>query len=346
MNRPSFFKLISRGAAAVLLWPVLLPAEELPAAKVHGLAGEYGFVSCAVLGPESEETVRGRIATMARDYGIREFMFYDWFADYSTPVRGEDWTEAFFRRMPIRRAALQAAIEEVHAQGGRAWAYVQAVAAEEENLESPAADRWKLRNGGGTWYWHPPGHARFPTYFANAAWARFMVERWAGPVKELGFDGIHWDTLGRVAGDYGAETKGLHAFIQAAYELLQRHGLRQTMNMVDLAWWDREIVKKYLEFPYVEAWSTDAEHRYYAEMDQPDMAGIHGVLAMYPSVAVPAGGSAADVIRARHNEAHQHRLVYLLVGDGARRMKNEYWPETVPLTEEENAILLNRRSTP
>ena len=278
---------------------------------------------------------------MVQEYGIREFQFYDWFADYSTPVAGQHWTDSYFHRIAISRHTIEISIDEVHRQGGRAWAYVQAVGAEERGLENPQQDIWKLRDAQNEWYWHPPGTdpPRFPTYFANAAWARHMASRWARPVKELGFDGIHWDTLGRLAGDYAAETAGMHAFIQTARKLLQDQGLYQTMNMVDLAWWDRQLVRDNLEFPYVEAWSTTTVKRYYDEMDHPDMTGMRGVIAMYPTVALSAGETETEAICARHNESRKHRLVYLVVGDGARRMKNQYWPETVPLTAAEHACL-------
>jgi hypothetical protein len=166
-----------------------------------------------------------------------------------------------------------------------------------------------------------------------------MIERWVPPIKALGFDGIHWDTLGRIAGNYRQETKGVHAFIQTTRKRLQAQGLRQTLNMVDLAWWDRGVVRDYLEFPYVEAWTPESAARYYAEMDKEDMAGLGGVFAMYPSVCVPSGWTETDVIHARRNEGRKHRLAYLVVGDGARRMKNQYWPETIALTETETAYL-------
>jgi hypothetical protein len=337
MRRHWFFELCCGGTALIAATTGDLPAAE-PAA---GLTGNYGFLSCAVLGSQSEAAIRERVAIMARQYGIREFQFYDWFTDYSTPVAGECWTDPYFRQSEISRRTIEISIDEVHRQGGRAWAYVQAVAAEESTWEDPARDMWKLRDGRGAWYWHPPGQqpGRFPTYFPNAAWAAHMVEHWAGPVKVLGFDGIHWDTLGRLAGDYASETAGIHAFLQTAHAQLQRLGLRQTMNMVDLAWWDRDVVRSHLEFPYAETWSTNTLQRYFAEMDQADMAGIRGVVALYPTVAVPPGATATDVICSRWNEARRHQLVYLIVGDGARRMKNEYWPGTVPLTAAESACL-------
>ncbi len=310
-----------------------------PGAK--GLAGEYGFLSAAVLAPQPEEAVRARVATMVRDYGVREFQFYDWFADYSTAVTGDHWTDPFLHRMPINRRSIEISIDEIHRQGARAWAYVQTVGSEEQGLEDPAKDLWKLRDAKGRWCWYPPApdKPRFPTYFANAAWARHMVERWAKPVQALAFDGIHWDTLGRLAGDYAAETAGMHAFIATAHGLLSNLGLRQTLNFVDLAWWDRDIVRAHLEFPYAETWSSEVAARYFREMDQSDMAGVRGVQAMYPTVAVPPGQTAAQVICARRRMARAHRVAYLIVGDGARRMKTEYWPDTEALSQAEDACL-------
>lgn len=344
MSRRRFLELMGLSAATATLWPPLLRAAK---PKADGLGGKYGFLSPAVMGPQPEAGIRARIATMAQDYGIREFQFYDWFADYSTPLAGDHWADPYFHQIAISRQTIRISIDEVHRQGGRAWAYVQAIGAEESNLEDPKQGFLKLLDNKGKWYWHPGNtkKPRFPTYFANAAWAEHMVMRWAGSVKQLGFDGIHWDTLGRIAGDYGAETIGMHDFIHTTHQLLQPQGLRQTMNMVDLAWWDRQVVRKHLEFPYAETWTHETAGRYFAEMDQPDMAGIRGVWAMYPTVLVPADLTETDVICTRHNEGLKHHLSYLVVGDGARRMKNEYWPDTVPLTTAESACLQTRNST-
>jgi|GEM_PF-3349096 hypothetical protein len=324
----------------IIVIALFIVLHQATALGQNGLTGEYGFISSSALGPQPESEIRARVAVMARDYGIREFMFYDWFADYSTPVRGDEWKDAFYRSHPVSLATIRSAIDEVHRQGGRAWAYVQAVGAEEGDLESPAADIWKLRTGQGDWYWHPPGEkARFPTYFPNEAWARFMVERWAPTVKDLGFDGIHWDTLGPIAGDRGAETLGIHAFIRTTHGLLEKYELLQTMNFVELHWWDDALIKTYCAFPYVEVWFHDTERRYYDRMDAPAMQGIRGVIAMYPFVEKSADWTETDIIKARAGEARKHNLVYVIVGDGERRMRHEYWPDTIPLNEAERDFL-------
>ena len=332
------------GVATAMLLPAcrspLVSDAKETTRPASGLWGTYGFLTYETFAPQSDADVRARVATMATEFGVREFQFYDWFADYSTPTRGDQWTDPYFRRSPISRRSLEVGIDEIHRRGGRAWAYVQAVAAEETDLEIRNGDVRKLVGADGKWYWHAPGkHPRFPTYLANAAWAEVQVGRWARPAKALGFDGLHWDTLGHIAGDVGAETAGIHAFLRTARPLLEREGMRQTMNFVDLAWWDRAVAIGQVEFPYVEAWSQRTADCYYAEMDSPDMIATRGVMAMYPTTAVPPNVNSADLIRVRHEACEKHRLSYLIVGDGARRMKNEYWPDTVALSPSEVDVL-------
>lgn len=180
VSRRHFLQILGRGVAIGAIGTAGLAVAggeaDHPALSTarRGLAGEYGFLSPAVMGPQPEDGVRARIAVMARKFGIREFQFYDWFADYSTPVAGDDWTDPFFRHIPISRRTIHVSIDEVHRQGGRAWAYVQTVASEDQRLENPKQEIFKLIDGMGKWYWHPPGtdKPRFPTYFANAAYGR------------------------------------------------------------------------------------------------------------------------------------------------------------------------------
>jgi hypothetical protein len=309
-------------------------------ARAVGLRGEYGYLT--VFHCQSDAEARGRIRTMAREFGIREFQFYDWFADYSTPTRGARWTDPFFRRREICRATLLAYIDEIHRQGGRAWAYVQAVGAEETSWTNPARQIFPLMHKG-KWHWHA---GRFPCYFLNGAWARHMAARWAPEVRQLGFDGIHWDTLGALAPDRAAEAAGTHAFLRTTQMELRRYGLSQTLNFVDLAWWDLGVVLDTVEFPYAEVWSLGAEQAYYRAMFRPDLLKRRGAMAFYPSVAIPSGWSESRVLIARHREAAKHGLAYIAIGDGDRRVVNEYWPITKPLIFEERRELAITASPP
>jgi hypothetical protein len=64
-----------------------------------------------------------------------------------------------------------------------------------------------------------------------------------------------------------------------------------------------------------------------------------GVMAFYPSVDMPAGWTQSQVMLARWNEAPQHDLRYLVVGDGTERLVTEYFPSDVSLTSAEIAAL-------
>jgi hypothetical protein len=304
-----------------------------PPARAAGLLGEYGYLTAFHC--QSDGEARARIRTMAREFGIREFQLYDWFADYSTPTRGARWTDPFFRRREICRATLTTYIDEIHRQGGRAWAYVQAVGAEETKWADAARQIFPLISNG-QWYWHA---GRFPCYFLNDAWARHMVATWAPTVKQLGFDGIHWDTLGALAPNYAAEAAGVHAFLGTTQAELRRFSLRQTMNFVNLSWWNTQVVLANLEFPYAEVWSQGAEQAYFQAMFHPLLLKRRGAIAFYPSAALPPGWTASQAIISRHREAARHGLAYIAVADGDRRVVNEYWPITEPLSPEERREL-------
>jgi hypothetical protein len=62
-------------------------------------------------------------------------------------------------------------------------------------------------------------------------------------------------------------------------------------------------------------------------------------MAFYPSVDIPDGWTQSQVMLARWNEAPQHNLRYLVIGDGSERLVDEYFPDDVPLTAAEISAL-------
>src|SRR5262249_1986187 len=154
---------------------------------------------------------------------------------------------------------------------------------------------------------------------------------WGPAVKDLGFDGIHWDTLGRKAGDYDSEIKGTRAFLGRTKEKLDALKLSQTLNFVDLAWWNSDLVTSGLvAFPYAEVWSRAKQQEYYVAMNDPALTGMWGVMAFYPTVDKPEGRTDSEVMLARWAEAPKHRLVYLILGDDERRLVGPYFPAATP----------------
>jgi hypothetical protein len=275
---------------------------------------------------------------LAQTFGIKEFQFYDWFATYSKPTNGPSWLDPFKRERQIYFETIQTYTDEIHRHGGRAWASVQAVGAEEADLADPSAGIYPLLDRDGKPYRHSPEVPRFWTYFLNETCANRMTGIWGPGVKDLGFDGIHWDTLGPKAGDYASEINGTRAFLKRAKENLADLGLSQTLNFVDLAWWDPDLVATGLvAFPYAEVWSMTSEKSYYAAMNDPALAGIWGVMAFYPAVNKPEGWTDSEVMLARWAEAPKHRLLYLILGDDERRLVGPYFPDARPLSPSEKA---------
>jgi hypothetical protein len=307
------------------------------------LRGHYGFLTD--YSAMDEATARDRIRWMATTYGIREFHFYDWFAGYSKPIDASGtWKDAWntSNGTPARDIYLDTIkiyIDEIHRQNGRAWAYIQTVMADEPNLDS-IPGIYRLVGGNGEWI----HQGAVPCYFRNAALADHQCDVWVSTVHKLGFDGIHWDTLGANAGDYEAETAGTHEYLVRAKSNLARLNLLQILNFsgpnpshTAPAWWDPNLVTSgVIAFPFFEVFKMEYEKLCYAAMADPALANaspfpIWGVLAFYPYYDRPHYPDGTpwfevDVLLARWFFAPKNRLVYEAVGDGHRRLQNEYLP--------------------
>jgi hypothetical protein len=271
---------------------------------------------------------------MVQTFGITDVQFYDWFVDYQTPTSGDKWTDPWSHSRQTCLTTIHWYLDELHHKGARAWAYVQSIASEDPNLADSQIGIYELADADGNRV-SMSGH---PLYFANAAWADHQVSVWAQAIADLGFDGVHWDTLGPKAGDYGAEAAGFHAFLEEAAQRLSSFGLQQTMNFVEVSWWDDSLLDL-LAFPYAEVWSMTKEQQLYATMDSPGMQGRWGVMPFYPSVDAPSGWTQSQVMLARWNEAPKHHLRYLIIGDGEQRLVREYFPDNLPLTPDEVTAL-------
>lgn len=307
-----------------------------------GVLGEYGYLTS--YGDISEEEARDVIREMVSKYGIKEFQFYDWFSSYGGPPSADQtqWTEPYFHENKIYRSTILYYIDEIHQQGGRAWAYVQSIASTDKTLSLGDENGiYKVIDKDGNWYQRSDDWGfHFVAYFLNASWAQYMVRTWAPAVQAMGFDGIHWDTLGPIAGSYEAEANGTHAFLQEAQGLLaSQYNLLQTMNFVALSWWDDNVARYLVTFPYVEVWAKEQQDRYYANMAKSLFAGDRGVMAYYPSVDDPQGLPQGQLMMLRWVSAYNNNLVYLLIGDGNKRLVNEYFPGGVPLTPTESDTL-------
>lgn len=297
------------------------------------LIGNYGFLSDFSI--RNSEVIRRRIDFMNNKFNIKEFQFYDWFLDYSTPFgEKEVWLDPFFNKRKIYKESIKLQINSIHARGGRAWAYIQSIGSMKSDIHKRCKGIFPIIKNNKERLKHPKSNERFWGYFLNSKWAKYQTKIWAESVKSLGFAGIHWDTFGVQADHYACEECSIFEFIKEAKSFLDKFDLKQTINMVDLAWWNKEVLSDYLEFPYVEVWSVEKEYEYYKKIKQLSIKGDipEGVLVFYPSIDIPKGKDESYVLIQRWRKAESEKLSYLLVGDGKKRLYNEYFPNNVDLT--------------
>jgi hypothetical protein len=226
--------------------------------------------------------------------------------------------------------------------------------AEEDDLDL-IPGIYKLFDANGIWV----HQGEFPCYFRNAALADHQCGVWADTIHNLGFSGIHWDTLGTNAGNYDDEASGTYAYLNRALQNLAPLGLPQILNFSGTnpsetapAWWDPTLVTNgVIAFPFFEVYTMAHEQLCYQAMTDPRLVNaspfpIWGVLAFYPYYNHPSGDlngepwSDSDVFLARWYYAPQNRLVYEGIGDGEQRLEREYLPDNVPLSTYERDVLL------
>merc|ERR1719436_1840519 len=72
-------------------------------------------------------------------------------------------------------------------------------------------------------------------------WANYWAPRWIKFAKEVGFSGIHWNTLGNFEGQIG-ESSDIPGFLREAQKKVAHAGLGQTFNFVDGYGFDDSVV--------------------------------------------------------------------------------------------------------
>jgi hypothetical protein len=127
-----------------------------------------------------------------------------------------------------------------------------------------------------------------PGYFLNAALARYQCYAWGEVVQQLGFVGIHWDTMSTIC-DKAAQNNGARAYVQAAQPILWKtFKLRQTFNDVmldfgitsDPSLFGPDPDAAVLYFPYSELWAADEVSKYESLVINNSYQGA--VVNMYP----------------------------------------------------------------
>lgn len=363
----------------------------------------YGFLSYYDVSPK---IIEQSVDRMFDEVGIRDVQFYDFFDNYAGKNQdyGKDdprgkapfpewwkawsWTDPWDSQTKIHSGTVKAATSRVKLRGGKSWAYLQAVGSEHWDLGKPGSHQcgngynpgsaqaasatgtdgvMRLCNSSGLWTIQESPTRVFPAYFMNGALAEYQVAAWVDIVKELGFDGIHWDTLGVKAKDYAAESRGVNEFLRVAGKLLKQHGLLQTMNMVDTHWWDNSLFPDVLHFPYAEIWSPFHEGLFYQRI----RGNSYSVIANYPGTEMngcccttatdchlcakygekkyarcPNNYTQQELLEIRWVAAARKGARYAVVGNGLNRLVTEFFPWTIPLAPETLWVIGNTTVLP
>lgn len=336
LSTKNYEKLFWKMVALLMMQSTHLACHPSVAAYPKTISGQYGFLTD--YSPMEEEIARGKIRDMISKYNIKEFQFYDWFADYSTPTQGEFWLDPYFKRRLTSKATIEIYIDEIHKHGGRAWAYVQATGSEYDNLENSIDGISPVINQHSKQHMHED---RFHVYLLNKSLAYYQMQIWGEEVKKLKFDGIHWDTLGSIHVDKKLEEQGVIDFLYASHELMRALGLEQTLNFVEMHWWDTKALTEMVAFPYAELWLINPNNYLAALAD----IGLKGVFAKYPYTISNDPDEQFNLVKNWWWQAFESNNAYVLLGDGVCRLVNEYFPNCQTLTpfESESLSLAPRR---
>jgi hypothetical protein len=324
----------------------------------------YGYLTLFNI---SEAAARETVRTLHRDFGIVDFQFYDAFYTYSQPVHPtrDSWISkpsGCFTKQPrvVHAATIKAYTDEIRKLPGglgRSWMYVQAVAADEPMSHHITFLPYTHRDGTQVSWNGLDGNHCLYTYLLSSKWAAHMVDLWAPAAVSLGFDGIHWDQLGRVSDDASQNAmmaRGIRDFLQGARQRLNsKFGLAQTFNFVDGFGWHESLYSGErgsgtVEFPYWECWSDATEWIFWSLFNFSQQASDrshdrgHAVFARYPGPGCcgnPDSSPLDDLMWERWMRAASGCTSYLVLGDGDRHLVNEYFPSGEALTDFERAAM-------
>lgn len=324
----------------------------------------YGYLS---LFNVSAEAARDAVRQLHRDFGIVDFQFYDAFYTYSQPVHPtkDSWISkpsGCFTKQPrvVHAATIKAYTDEIRklpSGRGRSWMYVQSVAADEPFSHHSKFLPYSNRDGTQVSWNGLDGNRCLYTYLLSRSWADHMVDLWAPAAVSLGFDGIHWDQLGRVSDDAEQNAlmaRGIRDFLHAARQRLSsKFGLAQTFNFVDGFGWHESLYSGgrgsgTVEFPYWECWSDATEWIFWSlfnfsqEARDRSHARGHAVFARYPGPGCcgnPDSSPLDDLMWERWMRAASGCTSYLVLGDGDRHLVNEYFPSGKAMTDFERAAM-------
>jgi len=328
-----------------IAWLCTLPALVSAAGPLKPLSGEYGFLT--VFDKISELEARRRVQHMVSLFNIREFQFYDAVRGYSQPPAKhlKSWHNKAFNN-PVQRNIIEAYTDEIRKQGGRSWLYLQAAATDPGDQV--------MQQGFALAGQHVVDNRPLLDAIApNAQWALKIAPQWSDFAADLGFSGIHWDTLGKFSAVMQTQTD-MPGFLRTTKAAVVARGLEQTANFVDGFGWDPSLIDdsqvggRTISFPYWETWTLPSQEDFFYDQVAPASGG-GGVFVCYPGKTQQHVGEwqnqAAvgiwpfDLMIMRWQKARKTGNAYLAVGDGIRHIETQYFPANAPISKADVAKL-------
>lgn len=199
----------------------------------------------------SSANITKQINTLAQDYYINAYQFYDWMWRHEVPISKSDgvnvdssWTDLFNRN--ISWNTLQNYINAIHNKNGKAMAYMMSYASREGYSNYGVDPSWGIfqdtshqnqfnvnfNNGKYLWLFAP----------SNTSWQNFIGNAYKECINAAGFDGIQMDQMGQrdTVYDYNGKSLDLgnsfSSLINAAKSKLQANNPSKSyldFNIVD-----------------------------------------------------------------------------------------------------------------
>jgi len=302
------------------------------------LRGEYGFLT--QFSGISAEEAKNRVRLMQSNFGIMEYQFYNAFAGYSTPPSSDDmhWYTACFNQK-VERRILKAYIEEIKFWGGRAWLTVQAMGTDPGDRKNQKM--FKVRG-----QYMVEKKPLVDVIAPNKQWGKYWAPRWIKFAQDVGFSGIHWNTLGNFDGELGQHSD-VPGFLRATKPLMEEAKLGQTFNFVDGFQWDQSLMdEKLIAFTFWPAWSRPKEDAFVKNVPP------GSVFLLFPGKDKDHKGEwwqkdakgkhPFELIVNRWSHARCHGSTYLAVGDGNRHITTDYYPDAQEMSDEEVKALIEK----
>ncbi|MFC5401310.1 glycoside hydrolase family 66 protein [Cohnella soli] len=235
----------------------------------------YGYISEF---PSAETALQSsaKVNTLAQDYHINAWQFYDWMWRHDKLFKrtggtvDATWNDLFDRQ--ISWQTIQNQISAVHNVNGAAMAYAMVYASRENYSSLGVSPTWGLYKDNAHASQHDVDFGDGSTYLYmfdpnNANWQNYIMGEYKDAINTAGFDGIHVDQMGQRSNVYlygGSSVDLSQRFTpflnQAKSQLTTNNSThnRLAFNIVDgtVNGWAAEDVSKNanVDFNYSEIW--------------------------------------------------------------------------------------------